>query len=135
MLIRLWKHWIIELASDRTLFLSRVPDNNCIEKWLIVNKSRSLHHVPVMMLCCVIRPTIIWSDCWNIVQEQNKLCLIRLLDKIIVYRCPLSVLLEHFTSYSASVSAVEFLFATINSMIKHENLWLRVRYYLEVGIN
>ena len=44
-------------------------------------------------------------------------------------------MLERDTLYSVSVSAVEFLFATKNPMIKLESSWQRVMYYLEVGIN
>ena len=57
------------------------------------------------------------------------------IDKSIVKRCPLSVVMEQKSSYSVSVSAVDILFETKMSMIKHESSWQRVRYYLEVGIN
>ena len=43
-------------------------------------------------------------------------------------------MLEPKASYSALVSAVNILFATKMSMIKQENTWQRVGYYLEVGI-
>ena len=65
---------------------------------------------------------------------ETTIC-VPLIDKIIVFSCPLSVVLERDTSYSVSVSAVEFLFASNISLIKQESSWQRVRYYLEVGID
>ena len=45
------------------------------------------------------------------------------------------VSLEENAAYSVSVSAVEIVFGSNISMIKQENSWQLVRYYLEVGIN
>ena len=45
------------------------------------------------------------------------------------------VSLDEYAVYSVSVSAVVILFAPNISMIKQESSLLRVKYYLEVGIN
>ena len=42
---------------------------------------------------------------------------------------------EQYAAYSASVPAVEILFASNISMNKQENSWQCVRYYREVSIN